>query len=235
MFSGLDAIDLRHGRRWTAMASFVLQGILVSAAVVLPLLNPARLPDALLRHPLLTPIAFHDRSITVTQQSPSSGTAHPPVIVVPSVFTFHRGGNSSATTSITESPVGPPSLNPSTPGDGSELPNLFPSGPVQPILRPVQKAKAPPVSVLMEGNLLHRVEPQYPTIAKQIRLHGTVLLRALVTAQGTVENIQVVSGPAILAQAARAAVKEWRYRPYNLNGTNIPVETEITVKFTLTQ
>jgi len=85
----------------------------------------------------------------------------------------------------------------------------------------------------MEGNLIHRVEPLYPVIAKQIRLQGVVELRALVSSDGTIHQVQVVSGPAILAHAAIEALNQWKYRPYYLNGTPIAVETQITVKFTL--
>jgi protein TonB len=87
----------------------------------------------------------------------------------------------------------------------------------------------------MEGNLIHRVEPPYPPIAKQIRLQGTVVVQAFVSPQGTIERAQIVSGPAVLAQAALNAVKQWRYRPYYLNGTPIEVETEVTVNFRLNQ
>src|SRR5262249_4675217 len=94
-------------------------------------------------------------------------------------------------------------------------------------------AKPRPVSVMMEGNLIHRVEPRYPPIAQQIRLQGTVVLEAFVSADGRIERPRIVSGPAILAQAALDAVRQWQYRPYYLNGTPIEVETEITVKFVL--
>jgi len=57
----------------------------------------------------------------------------------------------------------------------------------------------------------------------------------MVGADGTIEQIQVISGHPILVQAAREAVRQWRYRPYFLNGMAIPVETEVTVKFVLNQ
>ena len=88
---------------------------------------------------------------------------------------------------------------------------------------------------MMDGNLIHRVEPPYPAIARQIRLQGTVVLRAMIGSDGNIERIQVISGHPILVQAARDAVSQWRYRPYFLNGMAIPVETEVTVKFNLNQ
>jgi protein TonB len=60
-------------------------------------------------------------------------------------------------------------------------------------------------------------------------------VQAFVSPQGTIERAQIVSGPALLAQAALNAVKQWRYRPYYLNGTPIEVETQVTVNFRLNQ
>ena len=116
---------------------------------------------------------------------------------------------------------------------GSGINSIFTNGDAQPVLNPPPTTKPRPISVVMEGNLIHRVEPLYPVIAKQIRLQGVVELRALVSSDGTIHQVQVVSGPAILAHAAIEAVNQWKYRPYYLNGTPIAVETQITVKFTL--
>jgi protein TonB len=86
---------------------------------------------------------------------------------------------------------------------------------------------------MMEGNLIHRVEPQYPIIAKQIRLEGAVVLKAIISREGNIEQVEVASGPALLARAAETAVSQWKYRPYLLNGVPVEVETQITVNFVL--
>ncbi|HEY7351194.1 MAG TPA: energy transducer TonB, partial [Terriglobales bacterium] len=98
--------------------------------------------------------------------------------------------------------------------------------------RPRQERK-PPVSAMMQGNLIHKVEPQYPMIAKALRMEGSVVLKAIISRQGTIENLKVESGQSLLAQAAIQAVRQWRYRPYFLNHEPIEVETEITVNFVL--
>jgi protein TonB len=85
----------------------------------------------------------------------------------------------------------------------------------------------------MEGNLIHRVEPQYPAIARQIRLEGTVVLNAVISREGKIEQVEVASGPALLARVAQEAVRQWKYRPYLLNGEPVEVETQITVNFVL--
>ena len=85
----------------------------------------------------------------------------------------------------------------------------------------------------MEGYLIHQVEPVYPPLARAARVQGTVELHALITTQGTIEKLQVLRGHPLLVKAAVDAVDEWRYRPYVLNGEPVEVETDVTVKFSL--
>ena len=89
------------------------------------------------------------------------------------------------------------------------------------------------VSHLAEANLLHKVQPIYPPIARQARVQGAVELRAIISKNGTIENLVVVRGHPMLSAAAIEAVRQWRYRPYLLNGEPVEVETEITVNFLL--
>ena len=86
---------------------------------------------------------------------------------------------------------------------------------------------------MMEGNLIHRVQPDYPALARQVRVQGTVVLRAMISREGSIENLQVLSGHPMLVRAAVDAVRQWRYRPYVLNGEPVEVETEVTVNFVL--
>ncbi len=72
----------------------------------------------------------------------------------------------------------------------------------------------------------------YPPIAKAAHVQGAVILHAIISKQGTIENLQVVSGPPMLVNSAMDAVKRWRYKPYLLNGEPTEVETTITVNFT---
>jgi protein TonB len=72
----------------------------------------------------------------------------------------------------------------------------------------------------------------YPPIAKAAHVQGAVILHAVISKQGTIENLQVVSGPPMLAGAAMDAVRRWRYKPYLLNNEPTEVDTTITVNFT---
>jgi TonB family protein len=81
------------------------------------------------------------------------------------------------------------------------------------------------------GELLHRVAPIYPAQARLLRLEGTVILAAVVMEDGTVGDVNVVEGSAVLAQSAVDAVKYWRYKPYELDGNPVKKEIKINVDF----
>jgi len=83
------------------------------------------------------------------------------------------------------------------------------------------------------GLLIHKVEPAYPPLARAARVQGDVVLSAVIDVNGQITNLQLVSGHPMLVPAALAAVKEWRYKPYLLNGQPVEVETTITVIFSL--
>jgi TonB family protein len=83
------------------------------------------------------------------------------------------------------------------------------------------------------GQLVHRVPPVYPAQARLQRLEGTVVLAATVMEDGTVRDVKVVEGPPVLAQSAVDAVKYWRYKPYELDGKPVKIETRITLNFKL--
>jgi periplasmic protein TonB len=83
------------------------------------------------------------------------------------------------------------------------------------------------------GLLIQKVEPQYPPLARAARVQGDVVLSAVIGTNGQITNLQLVSGHPMLVPAAIAAVKQWRYKPYLLNGQPVEVETTITVIFSL--
>lgn len=88
-------------------------------------------------------------------------------------------------------------------------------------------------SGVMAGMLLEKTNPAYPPIAKAARVSGTVVLQATISKAGIIENLRVISGPAMLQQAALEAARTWRYRPYLLMGKPVEVQTTINVIFTL--
>ena len=100
---------------------------------------------------------------------------------------------------------------------------------------PPPKKKDP---IRVEGNvqasrLVHRVEPEYPELAKRARVSGMIILQVIVSEGGTVQEVKIVRGHPLLNDAATRAVRQWRYSPYLLNGEPIPVITTVTVDFVL--
>jgi protein TonB len=83
------------------------------------------------------------------------------------------------------------------------------------------------------GLLIKRVNPKYPNKARENRIQGTVVLRALISKDGDITDLSVVSGDPLLAKSATKAVKQWKYRPYLLAGKPVAVNTEIIVNFAL--
>ena len=84
-----------------------------------------------------------------------------------------------------------------------------------------------------QGLLLRKIQPAYPPLARQARIQGSVLLQAEISKDGSIQNLRLISGHPMLAPAAIEAVKQWKYKPYILNGEPVEVETQITVNFTL--
>lgn len=84
-----------------------------------------------------------------------------------------------------------------------------------------------------QGLLIRKVQPAYPPLARQARIQGNVVLAAEISKDGTIQNLHLISGHPMLAPAAIEAVKQWRYKPYILNGEPVEVETQVTVIFSL--
>jgi TonB family protein len=82
-------------------------------------------------------------------------------------------------------------------------------------------------------NVTVSVPPDYPLLARQMKVQGAVILQALISREGTIQELQIVSGPGILATAAREAVKQWRFKPYLQSGQPVETQARITVNFTI--
>ena len=88
-------------------------------------------------------------------------------------------------------------------------------------------------SGVSQGLLVRKIQPPYPPLARQARIQGVVLLQATISKTGDIEGLTLISGHPMLTQAAIEAVKQWKYKPYLLNGEPVEVETQIQVNFTL--
>lgn len=226
----------RSHRGWTTLASFTLQALAVAILLTLPLLYTEGLPK--LRSTVITaptgsppgqraPAGHHAAGNPARPIISLHGITAPPRIPVG----VNQGPDPAPDIDACEA-CEPFSQGPI--GAADPIPTSIGSGPA-PIARPVLRPPAPAVrlSRMMEGNLIHRVEPPYPPLARSARVQGLVILRAIISKTGTIENVQVVSGHPMLVKAARDAVSQWQYRPYVLNGEPVEVETQVTVNFTL--
>jgi protein TonB len=99
--------------------------------------------------------------------------------------------------------------------------------------KPTQRVRV--ATGVAEANLIRKVMPVYPALAKSARVQGTVEFTAIISKEGTIQNLQLVRGHPLLVQAAKDAVLQWRYRPTLLNGQPVEVVTDIIVNFTLSQ
>jgi protein TonB len=84
-----------------------------------------------------------------------------------------------------------------------------------------------------QGLLIKRVQPKYPQNALSMHLQGEVQLDAMIDKEGNVKNVKVLKGDAVLSHAAIDAVRQWRYKPYYLDGVPVDIQTQITVNFKL--
>jgi protein TonB len=234
MFSALESTWDQSARRgWTAFASFTMQAFGLSLLFAIPLLTiqeppklqwldespilsppPTPAPPPTGQHPLhssnisdghLLPITTIPPTIAHLDESQVGSAPDLDSVGVPGgIGIGRRGIPGSVGISVDVAP--PPTPAPTHP------------------LR---------ISHWAEGNIIYRVQPVYPSLARQARVQGAVELRAIISKTGTIENLVVVNGHPMLARAAIEAVRQWRYRPYLLNNEPIEVETEVTVNFVL--
>ena len=232
---------LKTKRGTTTAISFVLQALLVGVLVLIPLIFTEALPKTQLMTFLVAP---------PPPPPPPPPPAAAPVRVVRQVQSDLVNGQLRTPTKIPqkvhmikEDEAPPPEM--ATGGVVGGVPGGVPGGQMGGVIggiissTPVAVPKvATPQRVrvslgVSQGLLVKKVQPAYPPLARQARIQGTVLLQAEISKDGTIENLRLISGHPMLAPAAIEAVKQWRYKPYMLNGEPVAVETQVQVNFTL--
>ncbi len=124
-------------------------------------------------------------------------------------------------------------------GNGASVNNLLwavPNNPPPPPPAPKATPSRGPVrigGIVAAANLIRQVQPVYPPLAKSARVQGTVEFTAIISKEGNIEKLQLVSGHPLLVNAAKEAILQWKYRPTLLNGQPVEVSTEVSVIFTL--
>ncbi len=236
----------RTRRTWTIVAAFVIQVAVIAAAVVIPLLFIQGLPQRELTGILLAP-----PPPPPPPPPPAPAIARPKVVkIIPRQFNANKLMAPRVIPKRVEI-INEPQIQPPSTAVAGGVPGGVPGGSVGGVVggvlnSPVTAAPPPPPPpkpqapkrIRVGGNvqtakLENKVMPQYPPLAKQARIQGTVRLQAVISKDGTVQNLQVVSGHPLLVPAAIQAVRQWRYKPTYLNGEPVEVVTEIDVNFSL--
>jgi protein TonB len=232
---------LKTKRGATTVLSFILQFALVGVLVLLPLLFTEALPKQQLMTFLVAP---------PPPPPPPPPPAAVPVRVVKQIQSDLVNGQLRTPTKIPEKvqmikeeDAPPPVM--SAGGVVGGVPGGVPGGQMGGVIggiissTPVAVPKvATPQRVrvsqgVSQGLLIRKVQPPYPPLARQARIQGNVVLQAEISKDGTIQNLRLISGHPMLAPSAIEAVKQWRYKPYFLNGEPVEVETQITVIFSL--
>jgi periplasmic protein TonB len=246
----------KTNKTWTVMISFIAQLGLIGVAIILPMIYFDALPQTQLTSFLVAP--------PPPPPPPPPPAAAPQVKVVKVIPRQFDAGRLMAPKSIPkeiahikEEELPPPSSGAvgvvggvpggvpgGTPGGviGGILGSV-PSAAPPPPPPPVKKEEAKPTGpqrIRVGGNvqqakLVRQPRPVYPPLAKQARIQGVVKLNAIISRDGTIQNLSVLSGHPLLVPSAMEAVKQWVYQPTLLNGEPVEVVTQIDVNFTLSQ
>lgn len=224
----------------TILFSVVVQISALFILILIPLVYTAALPSVQIRNLFIAPRPPHiivpDKSVRLIETKSAAKPFDPhrlvaPVVIPKSVTTF----DSAPPPEI--GVVG--SISEPAPINGAPDITALTAVPAPAVPAPQPKRTAPngPIRVgrISEANLIHKVVPVYPPLAKSARIQGSVEFTAMISKQGEIENLQLVHGHPLLVTAAREAVLQWRYRPTLLNGQPVEVITDIIVNFTLSQ
>jgi periplasmic protein TonB len=232
---------LKTKRGATTLVSFLFQVALIGVLVILPLVFTEALPKQQLMTFLVAP---------PPPPPPPPPPAAVPIKVVKTIQSDLQNGQLRTPTKIPEKvqmikeEEAPPPVM-SAGGVVGGVPGGVPGGQMGGVIggiissTPVAVPKvATPQRVrvsqgVSQGLIIKKVQPPYPPLARQARIQGQVILQAEISKDGTIENLHLISGHPMLAPAAIEAVKQWRYKPYLLNGEPVAVETTVMVNFSL--
>src|ERR1700730_6520492 len=229
---------LKTKRGWTSIVSFAIQIMIIGVMVLIPLIFTEALPKGQMMFLLLAPpppppppppaaAVVHVKQI---QTDIVNGELRTPT-KIPQKVKMIQEDEAPAAMATTAVVGGVPG---GVPGGsmGGVTGSVLSSTPVAaPHIATPTRVRVS--SGVVSGLLVRKVPPAYPPLARQARIQGVVVLQAQISKEGNIENLQLISGHPMLAPAAIEAVKQWKYRPYLLNGEPVEVDTQVQVNFTL--
>ena len=235
-------VPKKTNKPWTIVVSTLLQVTLLGVLILIPLIYTEALPKTMLTTLLVAP---------PPPPPPPPPPAATPVKVVKPVARLMQAGKLMAPraipkeVNIIKEQEMPPDMG--AVGVVGGVPGGVPGGQAGGVLGGIiggvgsnlpPPPKEAPKRIRVGGQvqtakLVNKVTPVYPPLAKQARIQGTVRLQAVIAKDGSVVELQVLSGHPLLVQAALDAVRQWRYHPTLLNGEPVEVVTTVDVIFTL--
>jgi len=222
-------------RAWTLGVSIVVHLCLIAGVIVTPLIATGELPPI----PRAAP-----EYVLVTAKLPSPPPERRPVTPTPP----SNAAPVNAPDTVTPEPPTPPSTPPGPPDPFDVIGGDPDAGPFVPggaggggdTVTPPPPPPAPPaaktpirVSALQAPRKIKDVAPRYPAIAQASRVEGVVILEAVISEDGSVQDVRVLRSKALLDDAAVEAVRQWRFTPTLLGGQPVPVVMTVTVSFNL--
>lgn len=236
-------VPKKTNKRWTVILSMVLQVSFLAVLLLIPLIYTEALPKAMMATLLVAP---------PPPPPPPPPPAPVQVVKVKPMQHLMQAGKLVAPKAIPkevkiikeeEAPpdVGVVGVTGGVPGG---VPGGQAGGVIGGIIGGVAGGPPPPKltpkRIPLGGNVIaakkvNDIRPQYPPLARQTRIQGTVKLHAIIAKDGTIQELSVISGHPLLVQAALDAVRQWRYQPTLLNGEPVEVETTVDVIFSLNQ
>jgi len=231
---------LKTKRGRTSIIAFILEAMIIGVMVLVPLIFTEALPKSVQLGFLVAP----------PPPPPPPPPAAAPVRVVKVIQTDIVNGQLRTPTKIPqkvqmikEDEAPPPVM--ASAGVVGGVPGGVPGGSMGGVMGSILSSTptvAPKIATpqrvrvssgVVTGLKVRDVKPNYPPLARQARIQGVVILQAQISKEGNIESLQLISGHPMLAPAAIEAVKQWKYRPYLLNGEPVEVDTTIQVNFTL--
>ena len=245
MFEQSLLVNDSMARKSGAFAASLSAQILFTGVLILtPLTYQQMVPLVKQTIPLAVPVLTPPPP-ELSAQPQQQSSALPRLRVPTHVFVAPRTPPTSSPQPFVDAPDNPPPALPLTSGTGpSHLPFSdtgisrldIPAPPEHTAVAKPVKADGPPVRVsegVLAAQLIKKVVPAYPPLARQARVSGTVRLEGIVSKDGTIRNLRVLSGHPLLTAAALDAVRQWVYRPTLLNSVPVEVIAPIDVVFTL--
>jgi len=220
----------KTNKGWGFILSGIVQALILSILILIPLIYTEALPKAMLSTLLIAPPPPPPPPTVVkTVIKPvarliQSGKLMQPRAIPKEVAVFKEAEL-------------PPDVINNTGVQGGVFGGIPGQGMVAAMAPPPPKPTAP--SRIKQGgqvtaaSIINQTRPVYPPLARQARIQGNVVLHAIIDKDGKVAQLEVISGHPLLVQAALDAVKQWRYKPTQLNGDPVEVDTTITVTFTM--